>query len=183
MYYIKFLNKLLYLVAIFNNFIYNFYGDYMNFDIRRLNSNIDSCIPVNIEYEFSKEELEGTDLIECRINVIGEIYKSIMGELAVNLSIKGIMVLPCAITLKPVEYPFNIEIDDEINQIIEDFVKNYTNTIDIFPIIWENILMEIPMRVVSSDAQDYKIEGDGWRLITEEEHSSPFDELKNLFDE
>ena len=43
--------------------------------------------------------------------------------------------------------------------------------------------MEIPMRVVSEEAKNYKIEGDGWKLVTEEEHSSPFDELKNLFDE
>ena len=41
--------------------------------------------------------------------------------------------------------------------------------------------MEIPMRVVSEEAKDLKLEGDGWKLITEEEHSSsPFDELKEL---
>ena len=155
----------------------------MNIDIRRLNSNIDPSVPVDISYTFSEKELEGTELINCSCQANGKIYKSITDELAIRLSIKGIMILPCAVTLKPVEYPFNIEIDSEINEIIDNFDKKYTNTIDIFPIIWENILMEIPMRVVSSDAKDYKIEGDGWKLITEEEHSSPFDELKNLFDE
>ena len=155
----------------------------MEFDIRRLNSNIDSSVPVNISYEFSKDELQGTELISCKCSINGEIYKNITDELSVNLSIKGIMVLPCAITLKPVEYPFNIEFDDEISVFLDNFDKNYKNTIDIFPIIWENILMEIPMRVVSSDAKDYEIEGDGWCFKHEEEHSSPFDELKNLFDE
>lgn len=155
----------------------------MNFDIRRLNSNIDKFIPVDIDYNFNKSELEGTDLLECNCKVTGEIYKSVMGELAVNFSIKGVMVLPCAVTLKPVKYPFNIEIDGEISEILDNFDKNYQNTIDIFPIIWENILMEIPMRVVSEEAKNYKIEGDGWKLITEEEHSSPFDELKDLFNE
>lgn len=182
-YYIKKNNKLLYIVEKYLKIIYNFYGDIMNVDIRRLNSNIDSEVLVNIDYEFSKEEMEGTELISCRCSINGDIYKTITDELAVNFSIKGIMVLPCAITLKPVEYPFNIEIDDEINAFSDNFDKNYKNTIDIFPIIWENILMEIPMRVVSSDAKDYKPQGDGWKLITEEEHSSPFDELKNLFDE
>ena len=155
----------------------------MNFDVRRLNSNIDDFIPVDLEYHFSKEEMEGTDLLECNCQVTGEIYKSVMGELAVSLKIKGIMILPCAVTLKPVEYPFNIEIDGEISELLENFDRNYTNTIDIFPIIWENILMEIPMRVVSDEAKDYKIEGDGWKLVTEEGHSSPFDELKDLFNE
>ena len=155
----------------------------MNFDIRRLNCNIDTFVPVNINYDFNKDEMKGTDLISCNCEVNGEIYKSITDELAVNLSIKGVMTLPCAVTLKPVQHPFSVDINGEINEISDNFDKNYTNTIDIFPIIWENILMEIPMRVVSDEAKDYKIEGDGWKLITEEEHSSPFDELKNLFDE
>ena len=172
------------MVAISFIFIYNSVGDVkVNFDLRRLNSNIDNCVPIDLDYHFSKEELSGTELLDCNCKITGEIYKSVMDELAVNLCIKGIMVLPCAVTLKPVDYHFNIEIDNEICEILDNFDKNYQNTIDIFPIIWENILMEIPMRVVSEDAKDYKIEGDGWKLITEEEHSSPFDELKDLFNE
>ena len=171
-------------IAFFNKFIYNLYGDIMNFDIRRLNSNIDSSVLVDTEYRFSEEELKGTDLISCDVKVKGEIYKDISEGLAVNLSLEGMMVLPCAITLKPVKYPFNIEINEEIDELDEKNDKNYGNTIDIFPIIWENILMEIPMRVVSEEAKDLKLEGDGWKLITEEEHSSsPFDELKELIDE
>ena len=155
----------------------------MKFDICRLNSNIDKFVPVDIHYEFSKDEMSGTDLISCSCDINGEIYKSLTDELAVNLDINGIMVLPCAVTLKSVEIPFSIHIDDEIREIIENFSENYKNSIDIFPIIWENILMEIPMRVVSEEAKDFKMEGDGWKLVTEEEHSSPFDELKDLFDE
>ena len=156
----------------------------MNFDIRRLNSNIDSSVSVDTNYSFPKKELEGTDLISCDIKVKGEITRSVSENLAVNLQVEGVMVIPCAVTLKPVNYPFNIEIDEEIDEESEKFDKNYRNTIDIFPIIWENILMEIPMRVVSEEAKDLKLEGDGWRLITEEEHnSSPFDELKDIFDE
>ena len=155
----------------------------MNFDIRRLNSNIDSSVNVDIKYKFNESELEGTDLISCDFEANGEIYKNITDDLAINLNISGEMVLPCAITLKPVVYPFSIKIDEEISNFIDNFDKKCTNTIDIFPIIWENILMEIPMRVVSEEAKDYKIQGDGWKLVTEEEHSSPFDELKNLFDE
>ena len=139
----------------------------MNFDIRRLNSNIDSSVPVNINYEFSKDEMKGTELISCNCDIVGEIYKSITDELAVNLNIKGTMVLPCAVTLKPVEYPFNIEIDDEISEKLDNFDKNYKNTIDILPIIWENILMEIPMRVVSPNAKPEKLKGDGWQFVTE----------------
>ena len=154
----------------------------MNYDLRRLNSNIDSSINVDLTYDFTNDELKGTELISCHVSVKGKIYKSISNNLAINFNMEGIMFLPCAITLKPVEYPFSIEIDDEIDEYIDNFSENYQNTIDIFPIIWENILMEIPMRVVSEGAEDIKLEGDGWRLKREEDKSSPFDELKDLFE-
>ena len=81
------------------------------------------------------------------------------------------MILPCSVTLKDVLYPFSFKIDgilEEIESENEYFLKKSENTIDIFPIIWENILMEIPMKVVSDEAKDYTAEGNGWKLITEE---------------
>ena len=99
------------------------------------------------------------------------------------------MLLPCAITLKPVKYPFNIEISGEIEELMENFEeneRNFQNSIDILPIIWENILMEIPMRVVSEEAKDsdIKMEGNGWKFVTEEEEiTSPLSELMDYLDD
>ena len=91
------------------------------------------------------------------------------------------MVMPCAITLKPTNYPYNIEINGSLSEILNKNEEIFTNTLDIFPIIWENILMEIPMRVVSEGAEDLEIKGDGWRLVTDdEETSSPLAELEEL---
>ena len=91
------------------------------------------------------------------------------------------MVIPCAITLKPTEYPYNIQIKGTLSEILNKNEEIFTNTLDIFPIIWENILMEIPMRVVSPDAEDIKLEGEGWRLVTDEDiTSSPLIELEDL---
>lgn len=87
------------------------------------------------------------------------------------LKIKGVMILPCSITLKDVEYPFNIETevkigdDDENN---EDYVKIIQNNIDIISIIWQNIVLEIPIKVVSKDISDAKVSGDGWKLLKED---------------
>ena len=69
---------------------------------------------------------------------------------------------------------------------MEENQRNFQNTIDILPIIWENILMEIPMRVVSEDVKDKDINmsGDGWKFITEEEGtSSPLSELMDYLDD
>ena len=61
-------------------------------------------------------------------------------------------------------------------------LKIVQNTLDITEFLWQNILVEIPLKVVSEKNQNLKLEGNGWRLITEEdlEHSnnSPFSELK-----
>ena len=153
----------------------------MIIDITRLNSNIVDSIDINIDYSFNKEELENTELIDLNCHVEGDITKNSLNNLFLNIRIDGLMILPCAITLEPTEYHFCVDINDDIDNLTENS-KKYTNTIDIFPIIWENILMEIPMRVVNEKAKNVSLEGDGWKFITEAEDStsSPFDELKDL---
>ena len=98
----------------------------------------------------------------------------------------GTMVLPCSITLKPVDYDFNAEISGDYMELmseIENSVQKVDNSLDIFHIIWENILMEIPIKVTCPDATDLKLSGDGWKLVTEGEEdgtTSAFDKLKDL---
>ena len=162
----------------------------MNYDLTRLNNNIDKSIPIDVTYSFSSDELEGTDLLKLdNVKINGELFKNSLGNIELNVVVDGVMVLPCAITLKPVDYPFNIEIDGEIEELMEDFVNfstNFQNSIDILPIIWENILMEIPMRVVSKDVKesDYNQKGDGWSFTTDEdENKSPLSELMDYIDD
>lgn len=162
----------------------------MKYDLIRLNNNIVKSIPVCETYSFSPEELEGTDVLKLdNVKIDGEIYKNSLDNIELSVSVEGVMQLPCAITLKPVDYPFNIEISGELEELMVEMPENTTNfqnTIDILPIIWENILMEIPMRVVSEEAKDsnIKMEGDGWKFVTEEEeHISPLSELLDMIDD
>ena len=162
----------------------------MNYDLVRLNNNIDKYINVNEVYSFNEEDFEGTDLLKLEnVKIEGEIFKNSLGNIELDLNVEGVMVLPCAITLKPVNYPFNIQISGEIEELMENIEENSTNfqnSIDILPIIWENILMEIPMRVVSEEAKnsDIKKEGDGWKFVTEEEeYKSPLSELMDYLDD
>ena len=160
----------------------------MNIDIVRLNNDIDKNILIDTTYSFSKEEMEGTDLLKLDdVKIVGELHKNVLGNIVLSVDVSGVMVLPCAITLKPVDYPFSLVIDDEIEKLYENIEEksiNLQNTIDILPIIWENILMEIPMRVVSPDAEDIKLSGDGWKLVTEEDNkNNPLSELMDMLDE
>ena len=160
----------------------------MNIDIVRLNNDIDKNILIDTTYSFSKEEMEGTDLLKLDdVKIVGELHKNVLGNIVLSVDVSGVMVLPCAVTLKPVDYPFSLVIDDEIEKLYENIEEksiNLQNTIDILPIIWENILMEIPMRVVSPDAEDIKLSGDGWKLVTDEDNkNNPLSELMDMLDE
>ena len=165
-------------------------GDNMNIDLTRLKSGIDKQIEINEIYSFSKDSLEKTDIISLdNVDINGSIYKNALDDLCINLNFEGVMVLPCAVTLEPVDYKFKVEIDDTLENVMEEIDENYKkieNSIDILPIIWENILMEMPMRVVSEKAYDAKLSGDGWKFITEDSHEEinpEFEKLKDLLKE
>ena len=143
----------------------------MNIDLTRLRNKIDSILDIDFNYSFSEEELKNTDIKKLdNVKVKGYIRRNSLDEFEININIIGTMILTCAITLKDVNYDFNIEINDILDRIFEENDKKIQNTIDIFPIIWENILLEVPMKVVSEDATLEKTEGDGWKLITEDEN-------------
>ena len=89
-----------------------------------------------------------------------------------SLEIKGEMTLPCSITLNDVIYPFNIKTEVKLSnedEEDEEYVKIIQNNIDIISIIWQNIVLEIPLRVVSEDANNSPVSGEGWKLIREDE--------------
>ena len=163
-------------------------GEYMEYNLLRLRNDLDKSISIDEKYSFSKEELQGTDVISLNdVKVVGEITKDALDELYLSIDVKGILVLPCAITLKPVNYPFDIKIEGNIDELVgenEKSVKKDENTLDILPIIWENILMEIPMRVVSEGAIEElsNLEGNGWRVIAEEDDGEINPELAKLKD-
>lgn len=162
----------------------------MIIDLTKLKSGIEKEIIINNSYSFSKDELKGTEIISLdNVSITGNIHMNSLNEYFINLTIDGVMYLPCAVTLEPVDYKFHVEISDTLEKIMEEISENYKkieNSIDILPIIWENILMEIPMRVVSKKAHDIKLSGDGWKLITEDNHEKvnpEFEKLKDLLKE
>ena len=137
----------------------------MNIDITRLKSGIDDYIPISLVYSFSKDELSSTNIISLdNVSINGSITKE-FDDFSLNLTVSGVMVLPCSLTLKPTNHEFSIEIEE----VLGENYKNNQNSLDIFPIIWENILMEIPIRIVNEDVSDIKLSGDGWKLITDGE--------------
>ena len=148
----------------------------MEIDLNELN--IKPEIDIDTKVKFEEENLKKAGILNMdEVNIKGKITEN-LDEYLLKLNINGKMILPCNLTLEPVDYPFNIEIEENLNEI----AKNSKKTIDILPIIWENILMEIPMKIVSPKAKNMKTKGEGWELITdsEEKGNHSLAKLKDL---
>ena len=135
-------------------------------------------IIINDEVNIPKEYLENTDIKDIsKVSIQGNITDN--GEnYELDLNIKCSLTLVCSVSLKDVLYPIDINIVENIsqnNENIEEFDKIINNSIDLVPIIWQNILVEVPIRVVSPDIEEKNIYGDGWKFITNEEENKEID--------
>ena len=88
------------------------------------------------------------------------------------------MTLKDDLTLEPVDYQF----DTEIEEIIEELNKK----LDITDVIWQNIVVEVPSKVRKNN-EDIELSGDGWRVISEDkfneerkQKNNPFSNLEEL---
>jgi uncharacterized protein len=149
----------------------------MVIDLTKLMYRQVDSIQIDTELEIPKEYL--TDDIKdiSKVKVSGDITEE--GEsYLVNIDIKCDLTLICSVSLKDVKYPVNININEiigENGENLEDFDKIINNSIDLVPIIWQNILLEVPIRVVSPDVKEENINGDGWKFITKEEENKEID--------
>lgn len=147
----------------------------MKIDLTKLIYNNLYKIPVEGEIIIPEDYLENTDIIRISpVKVNGYLFNN-EEEYELVINIKGTMILPCARTLKEVKYPFNIDVDEIIDDNNDKSLEISQNSLDIFPIVWQNILVDVPLRVLAPDAKEENIEGDGWRLITEDTNEEVID--------
>ncbi|WP_010530436.1 YceD family protein [Lentibacillus jeotgali] len=108
-----------------------------------------------------------------------------------TFAIDGTMVLPCARTLVDVPYPFEISAAEvftespyEADDSDDDIHPIDGELLDLTPLIKENILLEVPYRVYSDDADavgQAPLQGDGWELVSEDtKEQKPDPRLKKL---
>ena len=151
--------------------------------LEELNSEVKDKISFDEELTFPSDMLEKSDIIDIEdARVVGDIFFDASNELTIRCNVIGKMILEDSISLDNVEYPFSIDIDENI----EENLEKAENSIDILPIFWQNIVLEVPLRFTKvNDLSKYN--GDGWKLISEEEASStsnnPFLELKEKYKE
>lgn len=89
-------------------------------------------------------------------------------RLDVRFTVEGIMVVPCALTDVDVDYPF-VEDRDVVFSFVkvdtdEDVIEVKKDVVDLMPSVFETIICEVPLKVVSEGAK-VLTSGKGWELI------------------
>lgn len=141
---------------------------------------------INEEVTIPESFYKNTDIKKIdKLKVEGIIKYNSADEVEAILNVEGSMTLVDAITNEPIEYPLNIEIAENIEEFNEDLTKNYEknqNTLDIIEFLWENIVLEVPIRVTGSAGVNMK--GNGWELNSKNEDDGldpRFEKLNELF--
>lgn len=157
----------------------------MIIDINDLVNETKDYKEINTEVEIDSTLLETTDIKRLSLVSVNGVVKKVSNEIYnLNLTISGTMILECAISLEELPYDFKTSVDFNLNLTENEYnIKNINNTLDIFPILWENIVLEIPTRIVKEGVKS-EIKGDGWCLTDEyvKEESNQLSELSKLLD-
>ncbi|MBR3162006.1 MAG: DUF177 domain-containing protein [Bacilli bacterium] len=164
----------------------------MEIDLVKLITNNVDTININVDVYYDGEVLNKTNIRELKdTSFVGKIKKLYDDEYELGGVLSGKMILPDDITLEDVEYNFKVDILETFSENEGDIEKNIkiiNNKLDISDFLWQNIVLEVPLKVVSEKNKDLTIEGDGWRFITEDaleqerSNNSPFDVLDDKFD-
>ena len=145
----------------------------MQIDITKLLNSYVDVIEVNNEINIPKELLSNSLITELKnVNLTGDITIDEEDNINITGKLIGTMILKDDITLAPVEYNFDTE--------IEEILEKSKNILDITDVLWQNILVEIPSKVRSTD-EDINLEGDGWRVISEEQFQKERNKSNNPF--
>ena len=148
--------------------------DLFNLVVNNKTINIDSDIIIPNEY------LENSGIRRLsNIHFKGNIKNLVDDTYSLEGVLSGTMILADDITLEDYEYNFTSEIEENI----EETSINLQKTLDITDILWQNILIEVPSKVVNDKNKNIKLEGNGWRLISEDDlnnKNNPLSELEDL---
>ena len=143
--------------------------------------NFNNDVEINDTYKIPKEYYENSDVVDIEdVKVEGKIYYDNDDNLSADLQISGEMTLLDDISLEEVKYPFSCKYDE----IVEKNLINSENMLDLFELLWENIVLEVPLKFTKVTNLS-EFHGNGWKLISEEDvktSNNPFSDLLKDFD-
>ncbi len=157
----------------------------MEIDLTKLSKPLQINQDINIDLkEYSNKDIQDLK----NVHVSGTIYFNSADLLNIDLLLTGEMILKDSVTLEDIVYPFHTEIQEEYDTNEPYFVEYYKksqNILDILAILWENIVLEVPIRL--TNAKDTDLSGEGWSMGNYKKEKDNIDprlaELAKLLDE
>ena len=134
-------------------------------------------ISIDEEFTIPKVDYANTEIIDLeKVKVEGNLTYPDVNDLLLDIECSGTMKLNDSVSLESVNYPFSFKISENV----AEFLEKDQFTLDIISILWENIVLEIPIRYSEVKSYD-EYKGDGWRVISEDEKNvntnNPFKDL------
>ena len=131
----------------------------MKLDLSPLNYK--NKIDINNIISYDEHFLKGSPIKKLDdVKFDGYITRNDFDEYNAYIHVNGNMTILDSVSLEEINYPFDFEIDEEIT----DFIKNSQNCLDIMEFLWQNIVLEVPIRYTLCDADNLK--GDNWCMIS-----------------
>ena len=161
----------------------------MKWQIAKLVKQQTNQVVIDEEVDFSSLVERNSDVRELsNVRISGEgRVKASEKRVIFKLDISGTMTLGCALTLEDVIYPFRIQTteiftwnDDAYDETSDEHLVT-GNQIELAPIVWQNIFLEIPLKVVSDNAYE-KLKAQGIEIESEEEFYASKDAEKSKID-
>lgn len=135
-------------------------------------------IDISQNIEFPENYFTSSDIKDLKdVSVNGFFYQNDLDEYMANIEVSGNMILIDAVTLDLVPYHFSFSFDDNI----PENCINEQNMLDILEFLWQNIVLEMPIRYTKSDADNLK--GDNWQVISDNNIEDEIDpRMQKLYD-
>jgi len=142
-------------------------GDYMNIELSKVDEKgiiIDKIVSFNDDY-LKNSGIKKLDNVKVKARV----YYSVTNEVVFEGNTNGSMIILDSLTGEEVEYPFNINISEVLSEVDDEKDENEAKTLDIMDILWQNIVLEVPISYTTKNFADVKSSGEGWELVDENE--------------
>lgn len=158
----------------------------MKFTRQELNALGEQEISIDEDLAFSADEFGLNHRLRrlASINLKGTGHFDVHDQLFyVDAVVSGLMIVPCAITLEDVDYPFSadftavfvfdpLRVNGDLEALDTDSLVLVENDLaDLRPLVYQTILLEIPLKVVKPGLEHYP-SGEGWEVIKEEDYDA-----------
>ncbi len=128
----------------------------------------------DVVVDFSKDVYTSAGILDIPCFTVSlMIKKDLNQDYYLTLKGKVTLILSDARTLKEVSYPIFLDFNEKISEeseICGRFLENSQNTLDILGVLWENIVLEIPISYTESE--ELNIVGNGYQVNGNESEKS-----------